>query len=76
MAMSSMEITAPGKLFGLIIAMVLCFASILAGQLGFGDTPDIIPGVLFGIIGYLLGNGVGARTGQPTAPVIGPKTEG
>ena len=74
--MRSMEVTAPGKLVVLAIVLTFCFFSIIAGQLGYGDTPDIIPGVLFGIIGYLLGNGVGARTGQPTAPVIGPKTEG
>ncbi len=74
--MRSMEVTAPGKLVVLAIVLTFCFFSIIAGQLGYGDTPDIIKGAAVGILSYLLGNGAGAKSGLPAAPVIGPKTEG
>ncbi len=70
-----MEITAPGKLYALIVAMILLGGMIIVAMIKGQAAPDQTWLILSSIIGYLVGNGVGAKTGQPTAPVIGPKTD-
>ncbi len=62
-----MEITAPGKVLGLLLVIVGSFTYIILAM--FVDSaPDTTPAwtALSGALFYLLGNGSGAKKGVPT----------
>jgi len=67
------EITAPGKLIALILVLLGCFAYIIVAALtGAGDTTPAWATLTL-VVGYLVGNGVGARNGITTVAPMGPK---
>lgn len=66
-----MDINAPGKLILLAIIATGCVAFIIVCLFTGGDaTPAWATLTL--ITGYLIGNGVGAKRGQPQEPVFKP----
>ena len=66
-----MELNAPGKLILLSIVALGCIGYIITCQFTHGDaTPAWATLTL--ITGYLIGNGAGARKGQPQEPVFKP----
>lgn len=70
--MRNIEIKAQGKMLLMAIALIGCFGYVIAAQWTRADTNwafAIINGVVF----YALGNGVGAKKGEPVVPLIGPK---
>jgi len=70
---SSVELTAPGKLLALCIVLVGCLAYITAAM--FMTVPaDTTPAwaTVTLVTGYLIGNGTGARRGIATAPTFSP----
>lgn len=67
-----MSVTAPGKLIILGIVAVCCFVTIIVGWVsGQGDTTPAWATLTL-VVGYLVGNGVGAKTGQITVPPMSP----
>lgn len=73
---SSVELTAPGKLLALCLVIVACAAYIiieLVRDVGADTSPAWATMTL--VVGYLVGNGAGARRGQPQEPVFAPKEE-
>jgi hypothetical protein len=65
------DVNAPGKLILLAIVAAGCVAYVVVCQFTHGDAgPAWI--TLGSIVGYLIGNGVGARRGQPQEPVFKP----
>lgn len=66
-----MDITAPGKLILLAIALVGLFILLAIGSIDWSQG-----GVPIGlIVGYGVGNGVGAKRGQTTIGVFSPKPD-
>lgn len=71
--MNGVELTAPGKLLALCIVLVGCLAYVTAAM--FVAVPiDTSPAwaTIALVVGYLIGNGVGARRGVTTAPTFSP----
>lgn len=66
-----MNLTSPGKLVVLCIALVGAFVGLFTGTIV--DTTAIA--IIGPIVGYVVGNGVGARAGVATVPVISPSPE-
>jgi len=64
-----MTLNNPPKAFILLVALV-CVTALMA--LGRIDTNQGMP-VLTAIVFYGIGNGVAAKTGKPSEPIIGPK---
>jgi len=66
-----MNIANPSKaliaLVGLICITVLMVTDSISQDAGIG--------LLSAVIGYAIGNGIAARTGQPVQPIIGSKTK-
>lgn len=72
----SVDITAPGKLLLLSIVSCGCIAVIITNMVtGNGDTTAAWA-TLASIIGYVIGNGVGAKRGVEQAPVFSPAKSG
>lgn len=67
-----MQLTSPGKLLAILLVIVGCFAFIIAAQFNSGQ--DTTPGwaTLTLVTGYLIGNGTGAKRGEPQQPVWSP----
>ena len=70
----SVEITAPGKLLLLSIVALGCMGIIVIDHLTHSGG-DVTPAwvTLGSIVGYLVGNGVGAKKGVEQAPTFAPK---
>ena len=66
-----MTVAAPGKLIVLALVAVGCLIVIIVGMVTGNDTTAAW-GALMAIIGYLVGNGAGARRGQEQIPVFAP----
>jgi hypothetical protein len=64
-----MELTSPGKLAVLVIALVGAFVGLFTGTVD--DAAAV--GIITAILGYVIGNGVGAKRGTPQAPLFAPK---
>lgn len=62
-----MSVNNPPKLLGIILAMVLL--SILFGMGRLTESGYI--GLMGLLIGYLVGNGIAARNGEPVQPALG-----
>lgn len=73
--MRNVEITNPGKLIilGLLVAGLVGYL-ITATITGAGDTAQAWAALTL-IVGYLIGNGSGARAGQVTVPPLSPTPE-
>lgn len=72
----SVELTAPGKLVALCLVIVGCLAYIIVEmvrEVGADTSPAWATMTL--VVGYLVGNGAGARRGQPQEPVFAPKED-
>lgn len=67
-----MTISNPPKAFILLVALI-CVTLLLA--LGRVSTEAGLP-IISAIVFYGIGNGVAARTGKPSEPIIGPKHNG
>ena len=70
--MRGVGITAPGKLAALLVALIGCFAYIIFRD---GESVHAWATTTL-IVGYLVGNGVGAKQGQTTVPPLSPKADG
>lgn len=69
------QLVAPGKLLILGIIAIGCMTLIGIDYLGFAKGGDTTApwATLTSILGYLVGNGVGALRGVPQAPTFAPK---
>lgn len=73
--MNNVEITNPGKLAALCLVIVGCFAYITAALItGTGDTTPAWATLTL-VVGYLVGNGSGARKGENTVAPFSPAPE-
>lgn len=72
-----MTVAAPGKLLVLALVALGCIVYIILAMFVARDI-DPTPGwaLLGSIVGYLVGNGAGARRGIEQAPVFAPPHEG
>jgi hypothetical protein len=73
---TNVDLTAPGKLLVLGLVVLGCFSFIVASM--FVTTPgDTTPAwaTLTLVVGYLIGNGAGARKGIEQAPVFTPSKD-
>ena len=70
-----MQLTSPGKLVAILAVIIGCFAFIVAAALG-DNGQDTTPAwaTLTLVTGYLIGNGTGAKRGEPQQPVFSPRT--
>lgn len=69
MNLKNVEIAAPGKLLALLLVITICGMYLVFGH---GDkTPAW--SLLTLVVGYLVGNGVGAKRGVEQAPTFAPK---
>lgn len=69
--MANIEVTAPGKLAVMLVALVGSFGVII-----FQDPSNVPAWTTIGtLVGYLAGNGVGAKRGQETVAAFSPKTD-
>lgn len=73
--MKNIEIKAQGKMLLMAIALLGCFGYVITAQFTNVDSSWAFA-IINGIVFYALGNGVGARRGEPVVPLIGPKDEG
>lgn len=73
--MRDVEVTAPGKLLALLIVIVGCIAFIIAAVFVKGTDTTPAWATLTLVVGYLVGNGAGARKGITTAAPFAPKEE-
>ena len=73
--MRNIEIKAQGKMLLMAIALLGCFGYAIAAQFTNADSHWALA-IINGIVFNALGNGVGARKGEPVVPLIGPKDEG
>lgn len=69
MTLRDIDITAPGKLLALLLIILICGLYVVFGE---GDKSPAW-GILGSCLGYLVGNGVGAKRGVPQAPTFAPK---
>lgn len=70
-----MDITAPGKLIGLVAVIVGCFAVLIVAIITKAG-PEIyspVLALLTLVVGYLVGNGTGAKAGHVSVPPFQPK---
>ena len=67
-----MKITNPSKALIALVALI-CITVLMA--LESIDTDQGMP-ILTLIVGYAVGNGIAARTGEPVEPIIGRKDNG
>lgn len=67
-----MTLNNPPKAFILLVALI-CVTTLMA--IGKIDTESGMP-ILTAIVFYGIGNGVAAKTGKPSEPIIGPKNNG
>jgi len=73
--LQDVELTAPGKLLALLLVIIGCFGYIIvATWTGQGDTTPAWATLTL-VVGYLIGNGTGARKGQPTIAPFTPSAE-
>lgn len=74
--MNRVEVTAPGKLAALLVVLIGCFTYIIAVTVSGADA-DTTPAwaTLTLVVGYLVGNGVGAKAGVQTIPPLSPKSD-
>lgn len=70
----NVNITNPGKLAILGLVVIGCMAYIIATLFAGGDTTPAWAAMTL-IIGYLIGNGSGARQGIVTVPPLSPTPE-
>lgn len=71
--MRDIDITAPGKLLALILVLIGCLAFILlSAYTGRGDSTPAWATLTL-VVGYLTGNGLGARRGQITVAPFAPR---
>lgn len=64
-----MQLTSPGKLVVLVLAMVGAFIGLFTNTIN--EAAAI--GIIGPIVGYVVGNGTGARKGEPQQPLFAPK---
>lgn len=64
-----MKVNNPPKFIGIIIVIVGLFLLVAIGRVAWAD---VLPIVTL-ITGYLIGNGVAARGGEPVSPALGRK---
>ena len=69
-----MDITAPGKLWALIAVIVGCFAVIISAVLtdAGAEVYASVTALLTLVVGYLVGNGTGAKAGHVSVPPFQP----
>lgn len=73
--MKDVELAAPGKLLVIALVVLGCFGFIIVAQFtNNGNDTAIAWTTLGSTIGYLLGNGAGARRGQETVAPFAPAT--
>lgn len=72
--MKNIEIKAQGKMLLMAIALLGCFGYVIAAQFTSADSNWAFA-IINGIVFYALGNGVGAKKGEPVVPLLGPKDE-
>lgn len=71
--MKDVELAAPGKLLLIALIVIGCFGYIIAAQFtNNGNDTAIAWTTLGSAMGYLLGNGVGARRGQESVAPFAP----
>ena len=61
----------PPKMLGILLAMVLLTIVFALGKLSEHD----YVGLIGYLVGYLVGNGIAARSGDTVIPAIGPKED-
>lgn len=69
--MTNVDLVAPGKLLVLALTVIGCFAYIVASLFHPTDTTPAWA-LMTLVVGYLIGNGVGAVKGVAQAPVFQP----
>lgn len=62
-----MNVNNPPKLYGILLTILGLFVLVGIGRVGFSEVLPIITL----IVGYLVGNGVAAKRGDPVEPVLG-----
>ena len=71
--MKNVDVTAPGKLIALCLVIVGCFAYILTTIITSSGDATPAWALMTLIVGYLIGNGTGARKGQETVAPFSPR---
>jgi hypothetical protein len=66
------RIANPSKAFIALVGLICITVLIAIGKV---DMSQGMP-VITLVIGYAVGNGIAARSGEPVQPIIGPKTDG
>jgi len=64
-----MKIVNPSKAFIALVALV-CLTVLIAVE---SISSDAGLPVITAIVGYAIGNGIGAKQGKPVEPILGPK---
>ena len=67
----TINVNNPPKLYGILLAMVLLSICLIAGKL----SEAAYFGMMGTMLGYLVGNGVAARNGDPVQAVLGKREE-
>jgi len=72
---TGVDVTAPGKLIALVAVIVGCFAFLVAAVItsAGAEVYAVVTPVLTLVVGYLVGNGTGARHGFVSVPPFQPK---
>lgn len=75
--MKGVEVAAPGKLLVLTVVILGCFGFIIGSMVWNNSEDTVVAWVTIGsVVGYLTGNGVGAKKGQETvAPFVPAKDQ-
>ena len=71
MPTSSLTVNNPAKLLGLLVLAACITVLLITGSI----SSDAGVGLLGGLVGYVTGNGIAARRGEPVEPIIGPHVE-
>ena len=61
-----MNLNTPPKFYGVIVAMILLTVVFGVGKL----SESAYVGLMGLLVGYLVGNGIAARSGQPVEPML------
>lgn len=69
--MANVQVTAPGKLAALLLVLAGCFAYVIFRD---GDSTQAWATLTL-VVGYLVGNGAGAKRGQETVSPFSPKSD-
>jgi hypothetical protein len=72
---SNVDLTAPGKLIALCVVIAGCFTYIITALFVPGVETTPAWATLTLVVGYLVGNGTGARKGVEQAAVFSPKDD-